>query len=298
MSVGEALHRRISRPGADIAERWLGNMLVLASAVAFSTAGFFTRLIELDVWTILFWRCLFGGLFIAGLILVREGRGFLAACLATGRAGLAITACSGAATICFINALRLTSVADVTVIFATAPFVAAALAWLWLGQRARPSTLIASLVALAGVAVMLGGDLSFDQVAGNLLALAMTLLMSLVMVIIRARREVSMPPAMGLSAFVAALVAVPFAAPLSPGPLDMLWLVLFGGLQFGLGMLLMSIGTRYISAARSALIGNLELPMAPLWVWLAFAEVPSLGTAIGGGIVLAAVLADTVLDRG
>ena len=41
----------------------LGSMLVTASAVAYSTAGFFTRLIDLDVATILFWRGLFAGVF-------------------------------------------------------------------------------------------------------------------------------------------------------------------------------------------------------------------------------------------
>ena len=34
----------------------LGVLFILASAVAFSTAGFFARLIELDVSTVLFWR--------------------------------------------------------------------------------------------------------------------------------------------------------------------------------------------------------------------------------------------------
>jgi len=34
--------------------------------------GFFTRLIDTDVWTMLFWRGLFGGLFIAGYIVWRE----------------------------------------------------------------------------------------------------------------------------------------------------------------------------------------------------------------------------------
>ena len=34
--------------------QWQGTVLVLASAFAFSTAGLFTRLVETDVWTMLF----------------------------------------------------------------------------------------------------------------------------------------------------------------------------------------------------------------------------------------------------
>ena len=40
----------------------LGFARNLASAVAYSTSGFYTRLIPLDPWTILFWRGSFAGL--------------------------------------------------------------------------------------------------------------------------------------------------------------------------------------------------------------------------------------------
>jgi len=40
----------------------------------------------------------------------------------------------------FIPALQLTSVSNVAIMMATGPFVAAALAWLWLGEAARWQT--------------------------------------------------------------------------------------------------------------------------------------------------------------
>ena len=113
----------------DGGPRWRGTVLITASAIAFSLAGLFTRLIDLDVWTVLFWRALFGGIFIGGYIVWREGRRVLPAIRRTGIAGVAVTISSALATICFINALRRTSVADVLVINATAPFVTAALAY-------------------------------------------------------------------------------------------------------------------------------------------------------------------------
>jgi hypothetical protein len=42
----------------DGGRRWPGTVLITASAIAFSLAGLFTRLIDLDVWTVLFWRAL------------------------------------------------------------------------------------------------------------------------------------------------------------------------------------------------------------------------------------------------
>jgi drug/metabolite transporter (DMT)-like permease len=70
--------------------------------------------------------------------------------------------------------------------------------------------------------------------------------------------------------------------------------MLFGTAQFGLGLLLLTIGARMISATRAALIGSLETPLAPAWVWLAFGEVPSPSTFVGGLIVMMAVVGEVV----
>lgn len=276
---------------------WRGILLVVLSAFAFSTAGYFTRLIEVDVWTMLFWRGLFGGLFIAGWVVWLYGTGSLAALYRIGWLGLAAAGCSTAATICFIQALRETAVADVLVINATAPFMTAGLAWAWTGARERWSTLAASGVALIGVAVTVIAAIGTGRLWGNFLALLMTVLISAMMVLIRRQRAVDMLPASALSALLCAVVVWPWAAPASAAGWTFINLVLFGTCQFGLGLLLLTIGTRLISATRSALIGALETPLAPALVWLAFGEVPSLATCIGGAIVLAAVVGDVLITK-
>lgn len=275
----------------------LGVWLIILWAVVVSTAGLFTRLIVLDVWSVLFWRGLFGGGCIALWIVWQHRRRTFSAIRAIGVAGLLAAACSTAATICFIHALRLTSVADVMVIGATAPFVTAGLAWLWRGAQESRATLVASAVALGGVALMFDAAFAGGRMLGDLLALAMTVLISSTMVIIRARRDVSMQPAMGLSAFGCAAAVLPLASPAAGAPIDFLYLALFGAIQFGLGMVLLALGTRLISAARSALIGLLEVPLAALWVWLAFGEQPAPMTWIGGGVIMAAVLGQLMWDR-
>jgi drug/metabolite transporter (DMT)-like permease len=274
---------------------WLGGLLIVASAAAFSFAGFFTRLIPLDAWTLLFWRGLYGGLFIAGYILWVHRRDTAAAFRAVGRAGLLVAACSTVATICFINALQRTSVADVMVINATTPFFAAAIAWLWTGERESRVTLLASFAALLGVVFTFDGAVPAGRLLGNALALVMTILISVMMVIIRARRDTPMLPASCLSAFALALVVAPVATPSAGLGENWIHLVLFGTAQFGLGLLLLTLGTRLISATRSALIGSLETPLAPLWVWIGFGEIPPLMTCVGGAVVMAAVAADMLL---
>ncbi len=274
-----------------------GGLIVALSAVAFSTAGFFTRLIEADVWTVLFWRGLFGGLLIFAVIAWRARGETAAAFGAIGRRGMVVAGCSSVATICFIAALRQTTVADVTIIYSTAPFIAAAIGWVWGNERAAPATLLASLMAVAGVAVMFAGGSGEGRLVGGLLALAMTGLMALMMVMIRRSRQVSMLPAACLSAFACAALVLPLAAPAAVTAAELGLLALFGTTQFGLGLLLLTIGSRLIPPARASLLGNLELPFAPLWVWLAFGETPSVATGLGGAIVCAAVLVDVWADR-
>lgn len=272
----------------------LGILLTVASSVAYSTAGFFTRLISLDVWTVLFWRGVFAGLFIAGVIVWQHRRGTVEAVRAIGVPGLVAAALSSLATILFINAFRRTSVADVTIIWAAAPFVTAALGWVWLGERESWTTLAASTAALIGVIVMVRGAVTEGHLFGDLLAFGVTLCMAVMMLIIREHRDTPMLPAACLSALLCSLVVWPVAAPGSAHPTDMGSLFLFGTTQLGLGLLLLTLGTRLISATESALMSALEAPLAPLWVWLAFNEIPSLAAFAGGVIVLTAVSAHIV----
>ncbi|WP_296349528.1 DMT family transporter [Reyranella sp.] len=278
-------------------DAWVGTPLLLASAIAYSSAGFYTRLIEVDAWTMLFWRGLFAGLFLVGMVAVRERGRIVSAVRAIGCDGLLIALCSALATVCFLNALKLSTVADVMVIDATIPFVTAGFAWLILGEREDQITLLATLAALAGVAVMAGPAIAGGRLLGDLFTFAMVVLMSMVLVLIRRNPSVSMIPALGLSAFLCSLIVLPFAHPLSISGQSFGLLALFGTSQFGLGLLLLALGTPLVSATRGALIGTLQTPLAALWVWLAFSEAPAIATLIGGAIVMAAVVADVALPR-
>ena len=225
---------------------------------------------------------------IVAVIVSPHGRASWRMTRATGWAGLAVAGLSAVASYFYLAAFRNTTVADVAVIYATLPFWAAALGWLLLREREGWRVLAASLVALAGVALTTGGALG-GRLVGDLLALAMTLTFALVMVLIR-RARVSMLPAVALSCFLASVVAWPFARTGPWAQLPMLHLMLFGTAQLGLGLLLLTLGMRRVAATRAALIGLLDTPLAPLWVWLAFDEAPPALTLAGGGIVMAAVL--------
>lgn len=281
----------------DPAQYRLGVLCVTASAVAWSTAGFFTRLIPLDAWTILFWRGIFAGLSI-GVYTVWLYRGETwRVYRSMGWPGWIFAVCSTIGMTVFISALKLTTVADVAIIYATVPFVAAGLAWIWLRERPTAATWAASALAFAGVVVTLTGSSFGANLWGDLLAFAMTAAVAVMMVISRRHREIPMVPAAALSTLLCALVTVPWAAPAAAGPMDLVYLALFGCLQMTLGLTLFAIGARLIPAAHTALTGALETALAPLWVWIAFGELPPPLVFLGGAIVVVAVVGHILIEN-
>ncbi|MDQ0391743.1 DMT family transporter [Labrys monachus] len=284
---------------ADSASAYrMGLLLVTLSAVAWSTAGYFTRAIPLDAGTILFWRGVFGAATGLVFIVAMERGATLRAFARIGWPGLSFCVLSSCGMISFLYALKLTSVAHVAIIYAAVPFVAAALAWTVLRERASPATLAASLAALAGVAVTVAGSGGEGGLAGDALALAMTCFMAAVMVVRRRSRDVPMVPAACLSAALTALASLPLASPWPVPWHDLAALALFGSTNMGLGLILFVIGAALIPAAQTALIGALETPLAPLWVWLAFGETPQPATLLGGAVVMAAVIGNIVAENG
>ena len=275
----------------------LGIILIVAAAIAWSTAPFFTWLLHYDSWTILFWRGLFGGSFIALYLIIAQGwRG--ARDLVTMKAnGWLVAWLSAIGMVSFIPALQLTSVANVAIIIAVQPFAAAGIAWFWLREPAAARTMWASLLALAGIVVIVSGAVGVSDIRGVALALLMVLSISAMTVVIRKHRETSMVAAASVSNFLGSLISIPFAQQISAvGQNDLVILALFGLCQVGLGLTLFSIGSRFLPSGQAMLIATLETPLMPFWVWLAFSEVPSLRALAGGALVMGAVIFDIMAD--
>ncbi len=266
-----------------------GVLLVAGSAVAWSLAAWFTRAVEADIWAVQFWRAVWAGLFILAYVHLRGVDGGLPGIARMGRPGWAVAIVGAAATLCFLAAFRLTVAANVVLMYATAPFVAAGLAWLLMREVPGGSTLLASVIALAGAAVMVSGSLSSGGLTGDLLAVGMTFGMALMTVIIRKHRALPMVIAGAFSSWLIIPVALPMTDVLFISARDFWLLFLFGAVQ-ATGITLMTEGARLIPAAQVPLIGTLDIPLAALWVWFAFSEIPPLLTFAGGGIILTAVL--------
>jgi drug/metabolite transporter (DMT)-like permease len=266
----------------------LGLVLVSSSALAWSLTGLFTRIVPLDVWTTLFWRGMFGALGIALFIYFTDREGLVAGLKKLDRAGWSMVGFSVVGMISFIGALKLSSVAHVTIVYATVPFVAAALGFWLLGEKPSPSAIFASLIALAGVIVMMSGASGGDWL-GDALAFLMTVCMASIMVLARRWPGIAMLHAAFATALLCSVLSFVPSAAASPQGMEWVWLAAFGLVNSALGLALFAIGSRYLPAVETALIGALDGALAPVWVWLVFAETPSSLTLVGGAIVFSAV---------
>jgi drug/metabolite transporter (DMT)-like permease len=265
-----------------------GRLLVAVAAVAWSTAGILQRELSVGLATQLAGRAFFAVLGILAYVAVAERGALVGAFRAIGRSGLAIAVLMAISSGAFITALNHTSVANVLFMQAIAPILAAAFGTA-LGEPVARRTWIAMVVAVLGVALMVGGP-----GRPHAFAFGLTVLMSVsfagLIVITRHRRDVSMAPATCLSQLIVFIVAAPFSSPGSVSMHDLGLFVALGVGQIGLGLVLLTIGARLIPAAEVALISLLEIVLGPLWVWIFLSEQPSVATLAGGAIVLGAVV--------
>lgn len=267
----------------------LGVAYVGVSAFLWSLSGLFMRAIEADLMTILFLRGLVSGTTVFMLFMVVE-RGRVWAILRAMRWPTFWAAVlSAASMMAGLGSLYYTSIADSMVIYATAPFITAFVAFFAIGERPSRATIIASTIAFAGVLYMVTDNEGGGSLLGKGLAVIMSCTVAGLAVVMRKHREVSMLPAMAASAWLVSLTTAPFASPLMASTTDLGLIAAFGVVQNGMGLALYTFGAKRIPAVDASLLTALEVPLTPLWVWIFMNEVPSQATQIGGAVVLAAL---------
>src|SRR5262245_66614808 len=79
-----------------------GMVLVITSAIAWSTSGFFARTVPIDIWVVLFWRGVFGGLSIVALAMIERGSFKFDLLRAFSPAGIALMFISASGKMAFI----------------------------------------------------------------------------------------------------------------------------------------------------------------------------------------------------
>ena len=277
-----------------------GLIFVFMAGVLWSTVGLGIRMIdEATVWQILLYRSISLSLFLATVIYLRSGGNLIKVVKAAGLpgciAGLALVgAYSGG-----IYGIQSTSVANAMLLFASAPFMAAILGWIFLREIVRKATWVAILFAILGIGIMVQ-DKTEGGVAllGNLAALGSAFGFAVFTVALRWGRSGDMLPAVFLSGIFAIFITssicllsgLSFQISVNDTSISMG----MGVFQVGAGLVLYTLGSKTLPAAELTLLSLAEVLLGPLWVYLFLNEVATLNTLLGGLVLLLAIAGNAI----
>ncbi|MBZ9672634.1 DMT family transporter [Mesorhizobium sp. B2-1-8] len=289
----------LATPTVSPREERVGMLLVFLSALMWSFGGTIARFIGVgDSWTVIFWRSVWAAAFLLCFMVWRDGwRGMVKSFRHMGLPGIAVGFCFAIASTSFVVALAYTTVANILLMQAGVPLLAALFAWALFRERVTVATWMAIAAVIAGVAIMVSESLDGAvSPIGDGLALLIAFMFSIATVITRRFSSVRMTPATCLGTILAAGFAASQASIFMVSVGDMGFLFVFGVVNLGLGLAFFATGARLIPAAIAALLGTFEPILGPIWVWLIHSEVPSGRTIIGGAVVVTALLVHIGLE--
>ncbi|WP_416899227.1 MAG: DMT family transporter [Minwuia sp.] len=275
-------------------ERAKGYLLTAGGIMALSPDALIIKLSGLPAPAMIFWRGALVGLTLTLVLALFWRARTLRQFRAIGKAGVLVTVFYAISNSCFTAANTYTYAANVLVIVATTPLFSAIFASLFLKEHSPPRVWIASAVAMIGVALVAGEQVSLNAGLGELFALVCVLGISITFVVIRSARAINMLPATAL----ALLITVPLGLPFYEEPATQIgWIaILAGGFFFiPVAYVGLTIGPRYLPPSEVGLLLLLETVFGSLWVWLVLKEAPTELGVIGGVIILAALIGNTLL---
>ena len=197
----------------------------------------------------------------------------------------------------FIYSITITSAAVTLFMLAAMPFIAAIFGYFFLNEILRRSTLISMVIAFIGVCIMIINDSITGTVLGALLGFVSATGFALYTVTIRWKPETPKFTTVVLAGLFCTFFSFIFLGfsfePFNTMPVKNSYLSLLHGLFVASGLILYSLGAKYLPAAELALLSLMEVVGGVLWVWLpifGINETPSLTVIIGGVIITFAVI--------
>lgn len=264
-----------------------GPLFILIAALSWSTAGLFTRVVTTDIPTTLLWRSIIGGICVFFIYYAMNKNKSFRDLFSFSVGEFYIAALSAAGMICFISAFFFTTIANVSFVYGTMPLVTYFLSLIFLKEKISVFSISCCVISTLGMIIMTFGNAALNDYLGIALAFGMTFFMAALTVATKFFPKANTTKATYLSAFLGALAVMPFATHTPLLTSDYIWLGLYGfvnvGLGLGFGIYL--LGVTRVSALAAALIGLIEIPLAPIWAWVLFAEQTSGLVLIGGCLI-------------
>ncbi len=273
--------------------RVTGRLWVLSAGLCMSLGGPIIRLADDSTpWQFLFYRSIGAAAIILVYFLVTR-RPVLELVRSAGMNGLVGGLGLAVAFTGYVWGVMHSTVANALFLISASPLVAAFLGWMVLRERVARSMWFAMFGVIVGVTIMIGEGLAEGDLLGDLAALASAVGFAVFSVAIRRGRDTDMSPTIligaaittAFSAVMAAAGGTGLAAPM----MDVGLAAAYGVLVIGAGIFMLTIGARNVPAAELLVLSLTEVVFASIWVWLAFGEVPSVLTLVGGLIILGSI---------
>ena len=194
----------------------------------------------------------------------------------------------------FITAVKTTTVANVVIIFSTSALFSALFAYLFYREKISKNIVIASFFIFFGLFIIFNDKLEIGSLLGNIYALLCTAIFSISFVLLSHYKEMDRVILTAFSGLALSILAFFFCDELLIDFKTLLILMLMGLLISPLSRVILGNGAIYISASEVSLLMIIETIMAPIWVWIFLDEVPSFYTFIGGSIIIATLIANSL----
>lgn len=267
-----------------------------------SMAGVVTRQLEAArSFEVTFWRSAFNALALIVILGWMRGPALWRGILQSGGALWLSGLCWAVMFAAFMVAITLTSVANVLLTMALGPIITALFSRFLLGNPLPMRTWLAIFVAAGGITSMFWAQAAAGvSLLGSLVALSVPLAGAVNWIVLQQVGNAGpaapdMLPAVLIGAVLSALLMLPLAWPLQASSHDLQLLALLGVMQLAVPCLLAVRLSRELPAPEISLLTLLEVIFGVTWAWLWAGEACSLSVVLGGGLVLAALVANEAL---
>ena len=274
-------------------------LIILIAGLLWSFGPLVVRYIDnahLIPWQYLFFRGSIIFLILNMYLYFSEGSKFLKNYNKIGLSGFVGGISLGIANISFILSITTTTAAVTMMMLATQPFIAAILAYIFLKEKIRPTTLIAITIAAAGIIFMSLDSKGDGTLFGFLNGLLSSLGFAGFTVSLRWRKQTPKFTTVSIAGIFCAVVAVIVLVFYDNGifiSIKNTSLSALHGFLVCSGLILYSSKSKYLPATDLTLLSLTEVLGGIFWVWLpifGINEVPSINTLIGGGIITFAII--------
>jgi drug/metabolite transporter, DME family len=268
-----------------------GYILLLFGGFCLSWGGFVIRSFEeASVWQILLLRSVFFMIALIAFLIVTYKKNTINILKDAGLPAVLGGLVMSLSFIAFVVAMTNTTVANVVFIISTQTMFLAIFGYFYLKEKVSLISFISILLAMSGITVMVGDSLSSGSFFGNLVALAIPINFSILVMIIRKNKNLDMVPAIFYSGIFSVIYGIILSESFIFTSHDLLMGFFLGVPQLAFGFICITIGSRSTPSTTIGLLMLSETLCAPIWVWLFLNEIPPLSVFIGGSIIILAII--------